>query len=60
MMIGNQDMMGRDDLPSVYGIFNFLVGIGIMIMPLISGSLIDYYGTNKAPFRFFAAVQVNR
>ena len=52
-----QDMMGRDDLPSVYGIFNFLVGIGIVIVPIITGSLVDHFGTYKARFLFFAGTR---
>ena len=51
-------MMGRVDLPSIYGIFNFLVGIGIVVVPAVTGSLVDSFGTYRAPFRFFAASQV--
>ena len=50
--------MGRGDLPSVYGLFNFIMGIGILVMPTITGSLVDFYGSYKAPFRFFATAQV--
>ena len=51
-------MMGREDLPSVYGLFNFLLGIGIVTIPVITGSLVDSFGTFRAPFRFLAVVQV--
>ena len=51
-------MMGREDLPSVYGLFNFLLGIGIVTVPVITGSLVDSFGTFRAPFRFFAVAQV--
>lgn len=53
-----QDLMGRDDLPSVYGIFNFLVGVGSVIVPVITGALVDFFGTNRIPFLFFAVSQV--
>ena len=53
-----QDMMGRNHLPSVYGMFNFVMGIGILIIPVITGSLVDYFKTFKAPFLFFAVSQV--
>ena len=53
-----QDMMGRKHLPSVYGIFNFIMGVGILIIPVITGSLVDYCNTYKVPFFFFAGSQV--
>ena len=50
--------MGRSDLPSVFGIFNFFIGIGTVTMPAITGALVDHFNTYRAPFIFFAAAQV--
>ena len=57
-MVIMQDIMGRNHLPSVYGIFNCIQGTGTLIVFVITGSLVDYFDTYKAPFRFFAASQV--
>ena len=43
-----------DNLASLFGLFNFVVGVGIAVIPAISGSLVDAFASTAVTFPFHA------
>ena len=46
------------DLASIFGLFNFIVGTGIIVVPIGSGSVVDAFVTFKSAFIFHGCGQL--
>ena len=42
----------QDNLVSLFGLYNFIVGIGVLVLPVVTGSLVDTFASVKVAFLF--------
>ena len=46
------------DLASIFGLFNFIVGVGIVVIPIASGAVVDTFVSFKSTFIFHGCGQL--
>ena len=42
----------RDNLVSLFGLYCFIVGIGVLVVPVVTGSIVDTFASVKVAFLF--------
>jgi MFS-type transporter involved in bile tolerance (Atg22 family) len=52
------DLMGRDHIVDLFGILNLFMGLGVFVVPLGSGALVEKFGDFKAGFWCNAVLQM--
>ena len=52
---GSSSLSDSDDLASLFALYGFIIGLGVFLVPLATGSLVDAFSSFKL-HQFFIAI----